>query len=257
MSIGKPMIKTFEELSMNACPALQTKLYDGWILRFANGYLKRSNSVNPIYYSTLPLTEKIEFCQTEYLRRDLPVIFKITGDSYPRQLDTELEKRKYRRFDETALRVLPMNDYRYRKPDGILIENEFSEDWFRVFFSCSKSKNELWQRTARDILHNIPGKVVVVRKQIDNESVGCGYGAIERGYAGVYNIIVAENHRGKGYGLDIMDAILGAATNEGTKEVYLSVVVGNTPAENLYQKLGFNEIYRYWYRIRDLKRNES
>jgi hypothetical protein len=34
------MIKTFEELLLNMWPALQTKLYDGWILRFANGYTK-------------------------------------------------------------------------------------------------------------------------------------------------------------------------------------------------------------------------
>lgn len=40
-----------EELSMNALPALQTILYDGWVIRFADGYSNRANSVNPIYPS--------------------------------------------------------------------------------------------------------------------------------------------------------------------------------------------------------------
>ena len=37
-----------EELAMNAWPAIQTYLYDGWIVRFANGYTKRANSVTAV-----------------------------------------------------------------------------------------------------------------------------------------------------------------------------------------------------------------
>jgi hypothetical protein len=52
-----------EELSLNAWPAHQTLLYDGWVIRFANGYTKRANSVNPLYLSTIDLDEKIAFCR--------------------------------------------------------------------------------------------------------------------------------------------------------------------------------------------------
>ncbi len=53
------MIRTIEELSINALPALQTMLVDGWVLRFANGYTKRANSIHPLYASTGDAREKI------------------------------------------------------------------------------------------------------------------------------------------------------------------------------------------------------
>ena len=81
------MITNLEELSMNAWPALQTKLYDGWALRFANGYTKRSNSINPIYNSTISLQVKLDFCEKKYAHFNLPVVYKLTPDSQPKALD--------------------------------------------------------------------------------------------------------------------------------------------------------------------------
>ena len=52
-----------EERSLNAHPAIETQFYDGWVLRFAGGYTKRANSVNPLYVGALPLDEKIAFCE--------------------------------------------------------------------------------------------------------------------------------------------------------------------------------------------------
>jgi len=42
-------IRSVEERSLNAWPSLHQMLYDGWVLRFSNGYTRRANSVSPIY----------------------------------------------------------------------------------------------------------------------------------------------------------------------------------------------------------------
>ena len=52
-------IRTIEEAGLNAWPAHQQTLYDGWVLRFADGYTKRANSANSVYRSTLALAGKI------------------------------------------------------------------------------------------------------------------------------------------------------------------------------------------------------
>lgn len=58
--------KTMEELSLNNWQPLSTLLYDGWVLRFANGYTKRANSIQPIFYSTYELEQKIDACEKIY-----------------------------------------------------------------------------------------------------------------------------------------------------------------------------------------------
>ncbi len=89
------MIRTIEELSMNAWPALRTLHYDGWVLRFTEGYTKRANSVYPLYSSEIDVDEKIEFCESFYQDLGLPAIFKMTAASVPAALDARLAAHSY------------------------------------------------------------------------------------------------------------------------------------------------------------------
>ena len=77
------MIRTIEELSMNAWPAMRTLHYDGWVLRSADGYTKRANSVYPLYSSEQDVDAKIEFCESFYRDLNLPTVFKLTRVSIP------------------------------------------------------------------------------------------------------------------------------------------------------------------------------
>ena len=76
-------ISLIEEISMNAHPSLKTIVYDGWILRFANGHTNRANSINLTYPGKLPLEEKISECERIYESQGLPTIYKLTVLSAP------------------------------------------------------------------------------------------------------------------------------------------------------------------------------
>lgn len=71
-------IKKIEDLSLNAWPSHQIELYDGWLLRFSYFYTHRTNSAEQIGPSTIPLDEKIKYCEERYTKWNTPAIFKIS-----------------------------------------------------------------------------------------------------------------------------------------------------------------------------------
>lgn len=245
------MILRIEELSMNAWPALQTNLYDGWVLRFSEGYTKRANSVNPIYYSTVCVDDKIEKCEKRYKAKKLPVVYKITDKSYPNNLDNILESKGYKKIDETSIRTLNLLNYEQTKDIyGLEIDYNFTQEWIDSFVDCSNICEESTIKVITGILNNIIAETIYVKIRIDNKIVGCGFGVIEDNYIGIFDIIVKQEYRGNGYGNNIMEGIIKEAQKKNINNAYLQVVKGNVIAENLYEKLGFMEIYKYWYRIK-------
>ena len=101
---------------MNAWPAAQTLLYDGWVLRFASGYTRRANSIYPLYPSGLELDEKIRACEMLYRSQRLPVIFKMTAESQPGGLDDHLAGLGYQPEARTSVQLLDLRGW--EEPDA-------------------------------------------------------------------------------------------------------------------------------------------
>ena len=74
----KNKIKAIEDLSLNAWPSHQMQIYDGWILRFSYFYTHRTNCIEQIGPSTIPLQDKLDYCEEVYERWGTPAIYKIT-----------------------------------------------------------------------------------------------------------------------------------------------------------------------------------
>lgn len=57
---------------------------------------------------------------------------------------------------------------------------------------------------------------------------------------GIYldDLIVTEEHRGKGIGKKLLDAVIDAAKQTGAKQVHWQVLDWNTPAIEFYKKIG-------------------
>jgi N-acetylglutamate synthase len=131
------VITTMEELSLNAWPAHQTLLYDGWVLRFANGYTKRANSINPLYTSTLDLEEKIDFCENTYRQQKLEVVFKLTSAACPATLEYVLSARGFRKDSQTSLQVLELGSSGAELAHGAMLGETISDSWLDAFCRMS------------------------------------------------------------------------------------------------------------------------
>jgi ribosomal protein S18 acetylase RimI-like enzyme len=243
------VITTLEELSLNAWPALQTVIYDGWILRFANGYTKRANSVNPIYASTLDVDEKISCCESMYQDKNMPVVFKLTPAVDPSDLDEKLSANGYQKDSPTSVQVMDLESVSAAIAREIKLQKDLSDEWLDNYCRMS-AVAESNRETLQQILSSIiPQRCFAILK-FEDQVIACGLGVLQSGRIGLFDIVTDNDFRGRGYGQQLVKSILTWGKQNGAQKAYLQVVLDNASALHLYSKIGFTEMYRYWYRIK-------
>lgn len=244
------MIHTLEELAMNAWPALQTLLCDGWVLRLANGYTKRANSVHPLGAPRQPLETQIATCEAIYRARGQRAVFKLTPASRPAELDAALAARGYRLDSPTSVQTVALEHCAASAAPHVRWENHPSPEWQAAF--CSLSRVEArHQQTLGHMLANLVPAACFASLRAGDEVIACGMAVSERGFVGLFDIVVAEEQRRQGYGRQLVTSLLAWGREQGAHTAYLQVMLNNPPALRLYAGLGFAEVYRYWYRIQE------
>jgi ribosomal protein S18 acetylase RimI-like enzyme len=243
------VIRALEELSMNAWPALRVMCYDGWILRFANGYTRRANSVIPLYPSEREIAEKIKTCERVYKDQGLAVTFKMTAESQPQALDELLAAQGYQRDAQTSVQLLNLSRLDGAPTPDVSAAPSVTDGWLAAFCQMSKM-TATHQATHRQLLEVIMPAKCFAAIGVDGQAVGCGLGVMQNGYVGLFDIVIDTGFRRQGYGEQLVQGLLSWGKREGAHTAYLQVMLNNGPALRLYAKLGFQEIYQYWYRLK-------
>ena len=103
-------MKLIEEISLNAWPSHKIELYDGWLIRFSHNYTYRTNSVEQVGDSLIPIEEKIAYCEAQYRNYHTPSNFKINPllDS---SFDKLLEEKGYEIRHTTEVMTMPMTNF--------------------------------------------------------------------------------------------------------------------------------------------------
>lgn len=245
--IVRANILGLEERAMNAWPALQTANVGGWALRVAGGHTKRANSA-----SSLGLGAGGEFAGVRrlaedfYASQDLPPIFRITPLAPP-QVDAELEAAGYSLFDPSLVMTGPADGE--TSPVAVEIETRPSRSWLKEM-ALASGITATAQPIHDAIVHAIgqPAAFATVHK--GRHAVAFGLAVYEREMVGLFDIIVAPDMRGKGYGRAVTQALIAWGRDAGARAAYLQVRAANEAALGLYADLGFVEAYPYHYRLR-------
>jgi ribosomal protein S18 acetylase RimI-like enzyme len=243
------LIRRIEEISMNCWPSLQTMLYDGWVIRFAEGFTKRSNSVNPIYESRIKTDTKIEHCEQLYRERGLPVCFKITDIAQPVGLDVILAGKGYAREFEISVQLADLEDIRTGGDQAAHICEKTDNDWVENYARMN-GLDPYKKPVLRKILDRIILPKCLLTYSYNNKPAGCGLGVVDGNFLGLFDIVIDKEFRNRGLGQKMMENIMAWGRGQGAQRAYLQVLTDNAPAVRLYEKLGFREEYRYWYRIK-------
>jgi N-acetylglutamate synthase len=241
------MIQQIEEKAMNAWPAPDVLVSDGWVLRFAGGYTRRANSVLPLYAATRSLDAKIDEAERLYRARRLAPTFKMTRESRPDRLDVALTERGYVEEARTSVQVAglaPGTD------DAVCLETswERSRPWRDAFHRMGDIAAERGALHDR-ILASISLSSAFASVEEGGRIVGCALGVVQDEWLGIFDLIVDSAARRCGHGEKLMRGLMAWGQRAGADRAYLQVMLGNSPAHALYDKLGFREAYQYWYRV--------
>lgn len=258
---------------MNAWPATHQMLVDGWLIRLSNGFTKRANCVVPLYlahgsaanHSTVSeeqQLEKVRYCENLYAREQLQTIFRLTSVSPNTTLDSLLERRGYVRVDKTRVQVANLQQVQPRNEEATPATSKASNsdhpvfaefqivtapEWLRAYSALAEmpaSASELHANLIRSIRPDCAFAVLTA----EDQPIACALGVLEHDLIGLFDVITARAHRGQGRAQQLLTELLHWGAAEGAEHAYLQVIADNTAALALYQRLGFVDLYSYWYR---------
>ncbi|HEX9301537.1 MAG TPA: GNAT family N-acetyltransferase [Casimicrobiaceae bacterium] len=245
-------LKRIEEAGLNALQTQRQLFYDGWLLRISPGKAKRARSVNAHFGSTLPLAEKIAHCEKIYAQHGLAPLFRMTPFNQPADLEDALAVRGYIAFEPTLVQALtlasapdvPAHD------DAVTVTAPDARTFVDAAGDLRGSAPQ--QRDAHhERLSNSPLGKRFVAVHVGGRIVCTAQVAVDGALAGLFDVVTAEDARGRGYATLACASLLSWAWQHGAQAAYLQVSADNTPALAIYRKFGFATVYAYHYRGRE------
>ena len=135
----------------------------------------------------------------------------------------------------------------WRGADARIREMEM-DDWLDTFCALAQSPIAKHQ-THREILRTITAPKFFAAICTADQPIACGLGVLTDAYLGLFDIVTDAQYRNQGYGLQLVAGMLQRAREHHATKAYLQVTQANAPARHLYEKIGFQNAYEYWYRI--------
>ncbi|MCG7393537.1 GNAT family N-acetyltransferase [Microvirga sp. ACRRW] len=241
------LIIGLESRLMNAWPSFDYQAYDGWILRLANGYSKRANSATPLLPHANLDEELIDYMVARFVEANVRPTFRLNG-LQAGDVDERLKLRGFKEVEPTHVLVAPIKMGDCEIDPEVDLQPQVSKRWVREAAS-SYGGDKADDETLMKIVSRIHQKAAFATLSLDEKPVAWGLGVVERGYVGLYDIVVAPDLRGIGLGRRVVSSLMAWGCQQGAHSAYLQVREENEVAHSLYKALGFEIAYRYTHRV--------
>ncbi|MGY5873661.1 MAG: GNAT family N-acetyltransferase [Candidatus Thorarchaeota archaeon] len=242
-------VSDIEYLASHCWPAKQIERYQGWIIHWNDGVTWRANSVLPIGgLSETLLEDAIDYVINFYKERDTPAAFKITEECKPEDLDETLEEMGFQVRMITQVQTRPIDELTCLDPRVAVDLLRVNDDSIDSLFHRSP-RDEFALDVRREILHRIEGEKKIARVLVDGQIAGIGLGVVEEDMLGLFSIRTLPEYQRRGVGWSVNCALAMWGEENGANTAFLQVEAENKQALALYDSMGFETKYTYWYRI--------
>ena len=235
-----------EDASLAVSQPAQQSFFDGWLLRYSPGKAKRARSINSIGAGVLPLAAKLSHCLHFYQQHHLPCLFRITPFSQPGNLDAELAAADFAAHQDTRVMSVALPEVERDAPPSTA--QSVNAERFAAVFCELHGLDAAKAAAERERYARAAGRSVFIVQRDDDAPIACGSLALEGKLAGIFGMVTAIEHRGRGIASAIVAKLLHEARAAGAETAYLQVEADNTAARRAYSKFGFKDCYAYWYR---------
>jgi ribosomal protein S18 acetylase RimI-like enzyme len=246
MPIDLAEIRRLETLADRAWPPAEVRAHDGWELRAAGpGIGRRVNSVAPLDAGTLPLEEKVVAAEAFYRERGLPPTFKLTAAARPAALEDFLAARGYQVDAPVLILTRPLQAASGPTPR---LPEAPAPEWLAANTGIPSHYGAA-PAAFLDLLGRIRQPLAFASVKHRGEVAAIGMAVADGGWVGLFEIGTLPRRRRRGLATAVVGHLLAWAAGQGAQAVYLQVMEDNAPARALYARFGFEEAYRYWYRV--------
>lgn len=234
-----------ERIAAAAWPAGHTETTGGWLLRRTPGVPKRrSNSALPPAATDDP-ARHLDAVEAYYRAHGQPVTIQVTPAERQSALDATLAARGYRREAPTLVWTAPAAQVGTAAPPAVVdLADRATPEWLAAHRSLNDG-----QDTTVAVLARIPAPAAFAIATMDDRPAAISLFAAGAGWAGVFCMQTAAQHRRRGLALAVLGAGARWAVSAGAANLYLQVEEDNIPARKLYAKVGFTHSHSYHYRI--------
>jgi N-acetylglutamate synthase len=241
-------------LSNASWPAIHTRPLGDWLLRASGGFSARANSVMAVGDPGVPFAEAVATTVGFYREHGLTpwaqvVVGSETGDRFlssgwtlarQGEADSEFHIASVAEAARALRTMLPAAS------PPVTVGAELTPAWL------ANDARALAHHDAAVAVLEGPEQVGFVEIRApgagkEEPLAAKGRIACEGDWAGITDVWVAPDHRRRGLGTAVLDAMLSWAAERGAISAYLQVRADNTPALALYATMGFRAHHSYRY----------